>query len=98
MIGWECFEMAGKMFVAYPSQPETLGHTIEAAAVLVRSGSECTTWRQLEIPGRFIADAVLEKIDEADMLVADITRLNFNVCFEIGYALGKTKRVFLTMN
>lgn len=90
--------MAGKMFVAYPSQPETLGHTIEAAAVLVRSGSECTTWRQLEIPGRFIADAVLEKIDEADMLVADITRLNFNVCFEIGYALGKTKRVFLTMN
>ena len=32
------------------------------------------------------------------MLVADITRLNFNVTYEVGYAIGKKKRVLLICN
>lgn len=87
------------MFVAYPAQPTALSQTLESAAEIVRSsGVACLTWSELDIPGRFIADEVLEKIDAADLLVADITRLNFNVCYEVGYALGRSKRVYLVLN
>jgi hypothetical protein len=56
------------------------------------------TWKHLDIAGHFIAGRVLEKIASADLLVADVTRLNFNVTFEVGYALGHRKRVVLVTN
>lgn len=54
------------------------------------------SWRQLDIAGRFIADQVLNKIDEAKVFAADVTQLNFNVTYEVGFALAKGKRVVLT--
>lgn len=48
--------------------------------------------------GHFISTEVLNGIDEADFLLADITTLNFNVTYEIGYAIGKSKRILLTKN
>ncbi len=90
-----------KVFVAYASAPAQIGQAIEAAVQTLRSQAQwdgVETWRQLDIPGHFIIDAILEKIDRADFVVADITRLNFNVCYEAGYAIGRKKRVFLTLN
>lgn len=90
-----------KVFVAYASVPPQIGQTIEAAANLLRTKARWTafeTWRQLDIPGHFIADAILEKIAAADFVVADITRLNFNVCYEAGYAIGRGKRVYFILN
>jgi nucleoside 2-deoxyribosyltransferase len=49
-----------------------------------------------DIAGRFIADQVLQKISDHSALVADITQLNFNVTYEIGFALAKEKKVVLT--
>lgn len=88
-------------FYAYPSEPSEIGQTIEEAVEgynRSQSDSSVSTWVQLDIIGHFISSEVLKGIDEADFLVADITRLNFNVIFEIGYAVGKTKRVLLTRN
>jgi hypothetical protein len=87
-------------FVAYPSEPQQLGSTIETAASRLReSGAlEIENWRQIDIPGRFPSDSILEKIDAADFIIADITRLNFNVTFEVGYAIGCGKRSFLISN
>jgi hypothetical protein len=93
--------ITGKVFVAYPSTPQQVGQTIEAAVAMTAglgSSTSFETWRQLDIPGRFIADAILDKINDAEFVVADITRLNFNVCFEVGYAIGKGKRVWLILN
>jgi hypothetical protein len=88
-----------RVFIGYSSQPAQVGTTIETAAGAMRSsGREISTWRQLDIPGHFIIDKVLEGIDSADLVVMDITKLNFNVTFETGYALAKQKRVVLTMN
>jgi hypothetical protein len=88
------------VFVAYPSEPQQLGSTIEAGAARLRESEalEIETWRQLDIPGRFLADSILKKIDAATFVVADITRLNFNVTFEVGYAIGRGKRTFLISN
>lgn len=88
-------------FVAYPSQPSTIGSVISMALDALRSdGSEIhlTSWKENDIAGRFITDPILEKIIESDVLVADITCLNFNVVFEIGYAIGRRKRVYLIRN
>ena len=38
---------------------------------------------------------IFEGITQNDLLIADITSLNFNVTYEIGYAIGRGKRAFL---
>jgi nucleoside 2-deoxyribosyltransferase len=59
---------------------------------------ELSTWEENDVAGRFIADPILAEIDAGDVLVADITRLNFNVVFEVGYAIGRRKRAYLIRN
>ena len=50
----------------------------------------------MDIAGRFIASEVLTSIATSDFLVADISKLNFNVTFEVGYAIGRGKPIMLT--
>ena len=90
-----------EMFVAYSSDPEQIAHPIEQAAQELRSSPynlSIETWRQSDVAGRFIVEGVMEKIEAAEYLVADITRLNFNVIFEVGYAIGRSKRVIPILN
>ena len=56
------------------------------------------TWRSVDIAGAFLRTSVLRDIESRTGLIADITRLNFNVTYEIGYAIGKHKRLILTKN
>jgi len=89
------------VFVAYPSLLEQIGDTIESTALKLRGAPykfDIRTWKQLDVPGRFIIEGITNKIDEADFIVADITHLNFNVTFEVGYAIGRKKRVILILN
>lgn len=83
-------------FYAYASSPAGVGQTIEQA--VTSCNAKVNTWRALDIPGHFISEKVLEGIDSCGFLVADISVLNFNVTYEIGYAIGKGKRVLLTKN
>jgi hypothetical protein len=88
-------------FVAYPSNPVDIGPVIEDAIEGLKPfGSiiRLDSWVENDIPGRFLIDPILKSISESDLLVADITVLNFNVTFEIGYAIGQKKRVFLVKN
>ena len=88
-------------FFAYPSSPDQLGLVIESAGKSTQESNQrnmFSTWKALDIAGHFISDQVLSSIDAADFLVADITKLNFNVTYEIAYAIGKSKRVLLTKN
>lgn len=79
-------------FFAYPSNPKDIGEVVTEAA---RQVPGLTTWEQNDIAGRFIVDPVFEQISGSDYLAADITKLNFNVSYEIGYAIGKARRVYL---
>jgi hypothetical protein len=92
--------MSYKVFFAYPSEPNQVGQAIEEAAKVIKNKQNITleTWKQIDIPGRFIIDGILEKINDSDYIAADITRLNFNVTYEIGYAIGRGKRVVLVLN
>ena len=90
-----------KIFFPYSSYLTQIGDTIEEAAKSLNSVSskfKVTTWKQLDIPGRFIVEKIFEKIEASDIIVADLTHLNFNVVFEIGYSIGSSKRVFIIIN
>jgi hypothetical protein len=88
-------------FIAYADQPPDIGDTIEAAAKLVQQppGEQTLlTWRGLAIGGQFIASRVHEGIDNHGCLIGDLSVLNENVTYEIGYAIGREKRLILIMN
>jgi hypothetical protein len=87
-------------FYAYAGTPAEIGQTIEQAVKSVNASPrvEVATWKALDIPGHFISQEVLEGIDNCAFLVADISVLNFNVTYEIAYAIGKGKQVLLTKN
>ena len=93
--------MPTSCFIAYASEPEILGTTIEAAAGFFHARPQIltlTTWRESPTAGKFVATEVREQINTSDYLVADISATNFNVTYEIGYAFGKGKPVLLIRN
>lgn len=92
--------MGNTGFYAYAASPNEIGNTIESAVKLINENgtTKVNTWRSLDIVGHFISEKVLAGIDDADFVIADISVLNFNVTYEIGYAIGREKRVLLTKN
>lgn len=84
-------------FVAYPSSPKEIGQCIQRVAERIRTASRLVlnTWEQNDIAGRPLVAPIFEGIGTADLLIADVTTLNFNVAYEIGYAIGSAKRVYL---
>src|SRR5262249_21086411 len=87
-----------KAFIAYPARPVVIGQTIESAvsALPEQIGIRgVRTWKETDVVGQFVGHRVLEQIEEHDCLVADISELNFNVTFEVGFAIGKAKPLLL---
>lgn len=64
--------------------PPLIGAAIEPAEhrVNTRCGDHTlTSWMQNDVPGRFVDDPIWEEIRKTDVLVADISVLNFNVVY-----------------
>ena len=88
-------------FVAYPSMPVLVGQTIEAGIARYArqyGAGRFSSWLENDIAGRFLAEPILEKISATKCLVADVSNLNFNVSYEVGYAIAQRKRVVLVRN
>jgi hypothetical protein len=93
--------MPPKSFFAYPAQPEELADTVRRAlerARTVYGAGHISGWEENDIAGRPLTDPIFAEIANRLALFADVTFLNFNVAYEIGYAIGQNKRVFLVMN
>jgi hypothetical protein len=90
-----------KAFIAYPYSPsqirETLKETIKKAWNL-KPSLTLEAWENNDIAGRCLVDPIREKIVDADFVVADISKLNFNVVYEAGFSIGRRKRIFLIRN
>ena len=90
-----------KAFFAYASTHREVSSAIAGAQELAsrrRQDFAIHLWEENDISGRALTDPIFEKIAEADVLIADITTMNFNVTFEVGYAIGLGKRVYLVRN
>ena len=85
-------------FAAYPQNLQEVRDTLGQLPQEVKRRHipiEVHTWENNDIAGQCLIDPIIEKITSSDFLIADITRLNFNVIYEIGYAIAKGKRVVL---
>jgi hypothetical protein len=88
-------------FFAYASAFREVGDAIQGAQKLLsgtRRNLAIHLWKENDISGRALTDPIFEEIAAANVLIADITTMNFNVTFEIGYAIGLGKRVHLVRN
>ncbi|MBA9077291.1 P-loop ATPase, Sll1717 family [Rufibacter quisquiliarum] len=86
-------------FFAYPGKPDQISEPIETAAKFLNNTAfQVTTWKMLDIAGAFIRNEIIAKINQEEVFVADITRLNFNVTYEVAYAIGKGKPLLLVKN
>lgn len=75
----------------YPSEPEILASTVETSVSALPSltgGQVWRSWKQLDIPGQIIFCEICKALRFVKLVVADVTTLNFNLLFEIGYAIG----------
>ncbi len=81
---------AGTFFI-FPNDPPQISTSIQLAIEELRRQEDSrrwTSWKDLKIAGKLIFCEICKAIRNADLVIADITTLNFNVLFEIGYALG----------
>lgn len=88
-------------FAAYPSALQEVRETLQRLPDQLRDQRvpvHVQIWENRDIAGYCLVDPILEEIAKADFLLADITRLNFNVVYEVGYAMAKGKRVVLLRN
>jgi hypothetical protein len=75
----------------YPSEPRIIASTIEAAVVelgRVAGDKRWASWKHLGITGQIIFCQICKALRFTELAIADVTTLNFNVLFEIGYASG----------
>ena len=88
-------------FVAFASSPHQLRETVErgiAAANAKGQPIEFRGWPESDIAGRPLTGPILRDIADASFVVADVTVPNFNVTYEIGFAIGTSKRAYLVRN
>jgi hypothetical protein len=75
----------------YPSEPEPIAATIERGADILRQyGGEghWRTWKEFRSTGQIVFCSICKSMRFSECVVADVTTLNFNLLFEIGFALG----------
>ncbi len=87
-------------FVAYPSSPAQLAVAVRSAIEIADGNKNCSYsgWEENDVAGRPLTAPIFRNIENSNILVADVTILNFNVSYEIGYAIGFGRRVFLVRN
>lgn len=85
-------------FVAYPSQDGSLASILREAVSKANAkvrDLRFEPWEFNDIAGNPLVSPIIEHIEESTFIVADVTYLNPNVVYEIGYAIGSSKRAFL---
>lgn len=85
-----------KAFFAYPSQ-SPLREAIQQAVrdLSARRQVSIQTWEEFQSVGQVIISTICDAIDRAQLFFADLTGLNPNVMFELGYAIARDKRIWL---
>jgi hypothetical protein len=86
-----------KGFFAYAAAPPSIPEIIRAAAQSINKNQtvRIRTWEDLQVGGKYIIGEICAAIDECDFFCADITTINANVLFELGFAIARDKRVWL---
>lgn len=87
-------------FYAYPSKPPDRAETIQGAITEISQAGvvDMIGWPSVSVTGKLIIREILDAIDRAAIFACDLTDLNDNVLFELGYAIGRSKRIWISLN
>lgn len=88
-------------FFAYASRPASLSETIRKGIELVNETGavHIQGWQTALHPtGQFLIDDICEHINKSQIFGCDLTTLNPNVLFELGYAIVKRKRIWIVLD
>lgn len=55
-------------------------------------------WPELSVSGKRLLHEITSGIDRAEIFACDVTYLNSNVAFELGYAVGRFKRIWISLD
>lgn len=91
-----------KCFYAYPAYPPALAEVIENSIEEInKQGKDSVIiqgWKTLGVTGNIIIEKICEAIDNAQVFICDLTRINPNVLFELGYAIARNRRIWVTLD
>jgi nucleoside phosphorylase len=90
-----------KLLLLYPNLSDDLTQIINNAVDRIKSSSKeikLTSQSQEIDSGSFLTNESLNNISNSDIIFIDVTQPNFNSLFQIGYALGKNKKISLLIN
>jgi hypothetical protein len=90
-----------KVFFGFPEHPADVVDSIMSGIQQYRDGRatrKVIPWNQLDGFTVHIIESIREAIRQCDYALFDVTSLNANVCYEIGFAAGLGKPVSLLLN
>lgn len=88
-----------RLFFGYAADDMNARESIQlCSSTLAEHASveQSVTWEDLKVDGKIIIHDILDNIDNSTLSIFDITSLNNNVLFELGYAIGSGKPVVIT--
>lgn len=87
-------------FLAFGSERSDLAETLARAAHRISEGSEIDilSWKSLPIGGTVVINRICGEIAQRDLFICDLTTLNQNVLFELGFAIAQRKRTWVLLN
>jgi hypothetical protein len=75
----------------YSNEPLIIASAIEEAVKklhVATGGKRWLTWKDLGVTGQIIFCQICKALRHTNFVVADVTTLNFNLLFEIGFSIG----------
>jgi len=92
--------MMERCFFAYPSEPPGLVEAVEDAMAIIDQYAVVTPvgWKSAGVTGRYVIKAICDAIDSCGIFCCDLTGMNPNVMFELGYAIAHRKRLWPFMD
>lgn len=87
-------------FFAYPSNPPHIPETIRTSVYNINKTGVISlkTWEDCNIGGTLIIEEICRAIDDVELFCADLTTINLNVMFELGYAIATNKRIWIVLD
>lgn len=87
----------GLGFFAYASTPPSIPETVKAAIEAINRSQQASiqSWEELRVNGKYVVGEICRAIDGAQFFCADVTVINPNVMFELGFAIARNKRIWL---
>lgn len=84
-------------FFGYPSRPPGLRQTLASGAEKINDTGLviAQTWEDLRVAGAVVIDRITRAINDATVACFDVTTLNQNVMFELGFSVGSGSRIWL---